>query len=562
MALLTADDLSDASLDALTAQAVPGPKPAATGRRWAVSTEHPIAVHVGARTLEAGGTVADALVSVVAAMQVIIPGTATLAGTFSAVIHERSTGLTHALNAGYDAPGGEFDGHDPYDHARDRTTGRSVLVPGALRGLEAAWERFGRLPWADLWEPAVALAQDGFPVYPRYHLTATGVHEVLTRHPTGRALFAVDGGVPAPGQRFRQPVLAGTLQAIATDGADHCYLGPWASAAVEVVQELGGRLSLEDLAAYEARWQPALVGYYAGVEVRTNVPPQSGGASLLTALNVADVLGLHDAPSRTDSVDVLADLIGTYRAAMPHVFFGPDVYTDVQDADPSELERLGHALSREHAVALAADIRAGRVPATSSVAGGHSHNVVAADADGNLLACTWTVYGQTWGETGLFPGGICLASSAFALEQRRPKHRGGRVIEPLSVYVAVRDDEPVLAASAIGVGLQAAHLQLAVDVLGRGVPVDEAVAAPRFGAFVRDYRTMLSHGGAVLVEAGFGAELLEDLTGREEIVVGGGADTPVPGTDTGSLAAVARDPSTAQVTVVTDPRHVGAASAG
>ena len=551
------DELTLPALEELTRAAVPGPKAAGRGRRWAVTTEHPVAVAIGGQVLDAGGTVADALVAVMAAMQVIVPGTATLAGTFSAVIYERATGRTHALNAGYNAVAADQDPADPYDHGRDRYTGRSVLVPGALRGLEAAWQRFGRLAWADLWRPAIGLAAEGFPTYPKFHLTAQGLHDQLTRHPSGRAVFAADGGVPAPPGVFRQPALARTLSLIAADGVDHCYTGAWAEEAVRLVTEQGGRLSLADLAAYEVRWEQPLVRRYLDVQLHANVPPQSGGAALLSALGVAEALGVHE---RT-TPDAMADLMDTYRATMSHVFFSPEVFADLADDDPDELARLAYVLSDDHAAAVAARIRAGAVSPVTSTAGGHSHNIVLADDQGNLLTCTWTVYGFTWGETGLFPGGICLNSSAFALAQRLPRRPGGRVVEPLSVYIALRDGEPVLATSGIGVGLQAAHLQFAVDVLGRGATPEVAVAAPRFGAFVRDYRTMLSHGDALVVEPELPAATIAALRERQELVVRDDPEAPTLGTDAGSLAAIACDPATGQLTCVTDPRHVGTAAA-
>jgi gamma-glutamyltranspeptidase / glutathione hydrolase len=244
---------------------------------------HPDGVFAGLCALRAGGTVADALVAVTVLDTVVLPGTSTLAGQLVTVLHEAAMGEAHALNAGFDAVLGDSA---PFDYRTERATGRAVVVPGIVAGLEALWRRFGALPWADLWRPAIHFARAGFPLTPVYYGNLLRRRAVVLRHPEGRAIFAPHGRLLRPGDILRQPALAATLEGLAAGGAA-AYTGRWAAELVATVQRAGGALGAEGLARYAPRWVPPLCGDYLGHGVRTLPAPAVGGPLLLLGLRAA-----------------------------------------------------------------------------------------------------------------------------------------------------------------------------------------------------------------------------------------------------------------------------------
>ncbi len=536
----------------LAASATFGPKEMARGVRHAVSTQHPLSACVGQQVLRAGGTAADALVAMVAADTVLVPGTSTLGGTMSVVYHDAASGRTHALNAGLNSV---LDDDEPYDHLQHRETGRAVLVPGMIAGLEALWKRFGLLDWADLWLPALHFAREGFPLYDLYRGNRQRRRDVLLRFPEGRAIFAPEGEFPPPASIFRQPQLARTLGRLAAEGAEYFYRGEWAAQLVAAVRGLGGRMRLDDMARYEVRWEEPTIGTYLNYEVRTCAAPHYGGPALLMALNIAEALDLHSRPLRDVSARSLYDEIQAGKCAMNASPFQMDPRTAPEGVRGEFHRWLSKGFAREKA----RQIRAGGGPGPDHPLVCGSHQVAAVDRAGNMVTATHTVEADSWGDTGLFIGGISLNSTAFQLMEARPRP-GDRIMEPLSNYLVFLEGRPLLAAGGIGSGLLAANLQNMVNVLGHGLGLGTSIARPRWGYFAFDIATW-SLGEAIQIEEFPSALLAEvealgqplDIRDRREL---GHAKA-----DVGFWTAVGYDSKTGQKVAVTDPRLMGRALA-
>jgi gamma-glutamyltranspeptidase/glutathione hydrolase len=539
-------------LTELTSAAVIGPKEMARGKRHAVSTHHPLSAYAGLQALRSGGTAADALVAMVAADVVLVPGTSTLAGSMNAVYHEAVTGTTYSLNAGLNSV---LDDRDPYDHLQHRETGRAVLVPGMIAGLEALWQRFGRLDWSDLWLPAIYFAREGFPLYPLYWGNMQRRQAVLLRFSEGRAIFAPEGDLPALGSLFRQPHLSQTLEHLAREGAAYAYRGEWASALVVAVQGLGGQMGLEDLARYEVRWEQPTVGTYLDYDIQTCTAPHYGGPALLLALNIAEALNLHERPQRWDSAQSLYDEIQAGKCAMSTAGFQIDPKTASEETCV-EFSRL---LSKDFALEEAQRIRAGRKsqPDHPLVCG--SHHVAAVDEAGNMVTATHTIEADSWGDTGLFIGGISLNSTAFQLMEARPRP-GDRITEPLSNYIVFKDGIPLFAAGGIGSGLLATNLQNTVNRLGHGLDWNVSIGRPRWGYFAFDIAAWRL--GEEMQCEEFTPTLLAEVEAlgqpldRQDRHELGHAKA-----DVGFWNAVGYDPETQNTLAVTDPRLMGLALA-
>ena len=419
----------------------------------------------------------------------------------SVVYHDGVTGQTHALNAGLNSV---LDDAGPYDHLQHRETGRAVLVPGMIAGLEALWKRFGVLAWADLWQPAIYFAREGFPLYDLYWGNMQRRREVLLRFPEGRAIFAPEGELPLQGSVFRQPLLAETLTHLASEGAEYAYRGTWAEQLAAAVQGLGGRMRPRDLARYEVRWDAPTVGRYLEYEIRTSSAPHYGGPALLLALNIAEALDLHRRPPRGVSARSLYDEIQAGKCAMN----AEALQIDPQAASHQVRGEFSRLLSLEFAREEARRIRTGRhsEPDHPLVCG--SHQVAAVDSAGNLVTATHTIESDSWGDTGLFVGGISLNSSAFQLMHARPRP-GDRITEALSNYIVFQQGRPLLAAGGIGSGLLAANLQNTINVLGRGWDWNTSIASPRWGYFEFDIAAWRL-GTAIQIEE-FPTALLADV---------------------------------------------------
>lgn len=176
-----------------------------------------------------------------------------------------------------------------------------------------------------------------------------------------------------------------------------------------------------------------------------------------------------------------------------------------------------------------------------------------------MVTATHTIEADSWGDTGLFVGGISLNSSAFQLMEARPRP-GDRVMEPLSTYIALRDGRPLFAAGGIGSGLLAANLQNTINILGHGLDWNTSIAGPRWGYFAFDISTW-SLGEAIQIEE-FAPSLLTEVEALgQPLYRQSGNGLGHAWVDTGFWTAVGCDAETGDRLAVTDPRLMGLALA-
>jgi len=270
------------------------PKPLATARTHMIAAAHPAAAEAGREILRRGGSAADAAIAALLVLNVVEPQSSGIGGGAFALVHS-ATGVT-SWDARETAPAGAapdmFLGDDgkrlPFLEAV--ASGRSVGVPGEMRLMEALHARHGKLPWADLFAPAIALARDGFPVSPRLADSIARYRDRLAA--SDAAVLFLPGGAPlAAGATLTNPALAATFQTLADDGPGALYSGPLARAIVAAshTEPRPGTLSVADLAAYEVKERPAVcLDYRARFRVCGMGPPSSG------ATTVGQILGLLD----------------------------------------------------------------------------------------------------------------------------------------------------------------------------------------------------------------------------------------------------------------------------
>src|SRR5262245_44989800 len=395
----------------------------ATGRNGAVTVAYNgIAARAGLEALVQGGNAIDAALTA-AVTQVAVTAGAPISYfvILSLVYYDASTGRVHTINAKWNTVLDE----------RAQTTipvslsmateaglrgtavsGRTALVGGFMKGVEAAHKRFGKLPFSVLFQPAIEIAEQGMPVTKALADKFRFRGDDLSRLPATRAIFLKPDGSPyLAGETFKQPALAASLRAIAAQGARYMYQGPWAGKLIAAVQADGGKMTLEDLAAYDVMWDEPLVAPIGrGYSIYTNPPPNLGGVAMIEAQLLAEASGLAAEPHWPTSATSLKKALDISQVAS--LQYLPD--TTLQQLFPGVGFSLADRTSAVRATDLWKRIQAGAMPFRwkSPVSSGHSDDVVAVDRAGNIAALTQSINCVDWGRTAINIDGISIGDPA------------------------------------------------------------------------------------------------------------------------------------------------------
>lgn len=246
-----------------------------------------IATEVGREILARGGNAVDASVATGFALAVTLPRAGNIGGGGFALIRDTDNKV-YALDFRETAPRALF--RDFYlKPGRSSTDGPTASgVPGTVAGLWEMHQKFGKLPWADLVEPARRLASDGFPIsaYESGGIAANRTR--FSRYPSTVKAFLPKGQAPPPGMTFRQPDLGETFARLATHGPEDFYRGETARRIAQAMKDSGGVMTERDLAEYKAVWREPLESEFRGYRVHSMPPPSSGGLHLLQMLEMME----------------------------------------------------------------------------------------------------------------------------------------------------------------------------------------------------------------------------------------------------------------------------------
>jgi gamma-glutamyltranspeptidase/glutathione hydrolase len=375
-------------------------------------------------------------------------------------------------------------------------------------GIAEASRRFGRLALSEIVAPAAALARDGVTLTAQQAYIVEILHELVTLTPECGAIYSAPDGAPLrEGEIIRQPALADTMELLGAEGAAPFYRGSVALAAVGALAELGGLVTMDDLAAYRVVDRTPVRVRYRGRDVLTNPPPSAGGTLIAYALALLERGGRVDPPALVATMDATqAERTDAFVAGL---------------AEPGFAERFlaGRLGSTTHVSVIDAD--GGACSVTSSNGEGA----------GLLAPGTGIHLNNMLGEQDLNP----LGFHSFPPGRRLPS-----MMAPTAV---LRDGRAELVLGSAGSNrIRSAILQTVVNVVDRGMGVEEAVRAPRLHA----------EEGVVYVEPGIEAAGLE---------AGGHALARFRARNLffGGVQAVARDPATGAFGGAGDPRRGGAA---
>jgi gamma-glutamyltranspeptidase/glutathione hydrolase len=471
-----------------------------------IATSHTLASQAGAQILARGGSAVDAAIAANAVLGVTEPMMNGVGGDLFLLYWDAKTGKLYGLNASGWAPRGLS-----IEYLKQKGTLQmpqagidSVTVPGAVDGWAKAHTRFGKLPWKDLFTPAIYYAEHGYPVPELIHDFWEGDEQALKQTPEAERIYLPGGKVPEVGEMFSNPDLGKTLRLIAEGGRDVFYHGEIAQSIVSTSRDLGGTMQPDDLADFSAEWVEPISIIYRGWKVY-ELPPNVQGMAALEMLNILSTL-------QPDKAGPLAPMELHNRIEAMKLAYS-DLYR--YNADPrfakvpvKGLLALDYAKQR---ASLIDPAKANCTPASGSPARSDTTYLAAVDKDGNIASLIQSNYDA-------FGSGVAVKGRGFVLQDR-----GGLFVldpsHPNALAPRKRPFHTIIPAFMeqgdvhIGFGIMGganqplAHAQFVSNFVDYGMNIQAALSEPRFT--VRP--TEQGIGCDILIESRVPPETLKEL---------------------------------------------------
>jgi len=461
----------------------------------AIATSQPLATSAGLAVLQRGGNAIDAAVAAAAVLNVTEPHMTGMGGDMFAILWSARERKLIGLHAN-GRSGTLMTREELVRRGREAVPSRgaeSVSVPGALSGWAALLERYGTLSLAEALAPAIRIAEAGFPVTPIIAEDWAQQVNVLQRDPGAAATFLLGGErSPAAGEWFRNPDLARSFRQIAAQGPGAFYGGSLGKRVVDGLRQLGGFLTIEDLAAHRVSWVTPVSVPFQGYRLYELPPPGQGVA----ALQMLGILAGYDLKAMGHNTPAyLHHLIEAKKLA----------YADLAEhiADPDHmrvpLERMYAPAYLDSRRTLINPGRAmERMEPGNPLTAGETIYLTVADSAGNMISFINSVYGY-FGSGVVVPGtGIMLQNraSGFTMEEGHPNMVAPRkqpyhtIIPAFVTRETPTGEEPWMSFGVMGGGHQPqGHVQVLLNMLVFGMDPQQAVDAPRF-----------NHGGGLRVQ--------------------------------------------------------------
>ncbi|MDX1755649.1 MAG: gamma-glutamyltransferase [Marinobacter sp.] len=471
----------------------------AEGRNGMVATSHTLATEVALQVLKDGGNAVDAAVTAGFALAVTQPRSGNIGGGGFMLIAPGDDRPVTAIDYRETAPAAATetlfqDSDGEVVPERSRFTHLAAGVPGTVAGLALALEEYGTITLAQALAPAIRLAADGFVVPPRFTEGLESVRERLQRWPASKATFyKADGSAYQPGEVFRQPELAATLQRIADLGPQGFYRGETAQLIVDEMERHGGLITLTDLRNYRPAVRQPVHGRYRGYDIYSMSPPSSGGTHIVQILNILEAYPLADyGHNSARSLHLMAE-------AMKLAYADRAEY--LGDTDFVEVPLQG-LTSKAYAEELRAGIDMDQARPSSDIRAGdpaphESHETThfsIVDRWGNAVSNTYTInfsYGSGITVTG---AGFLLNNEMddFSAKPGVPNAYGliggeanriephKRMLSSMSPTIVRRNGRNYLVTGSPGGSrIITTTLQVLLNVIDHGLNIQSAVAAPR-----------------------------------------------------------------------------------
>jgi len=468
--------------------------------RNVVASSHPLASQAGLAMLHRGGTAADAAIAAAITLTVVEPTRNGIGSDAFALVQDKAT--VAALDG---------SGRSPRKWTRRRFLDRgqvpqrgweSVTVPGAVSAWVELHQRYGALPFASLFEPAIAYARDGFAVTPFVASSWREGAALFAHEPEFRRVFMPQGRAPRVGEVFRAPDMAATLELIASSRGEAFYRGALAARIAAAARTAGAAIDASDLDKHHASWRDPIALHFFGAWVH-ELPPSCQGIAVLIALGILKNWGLtRHGPDDPAAVHLQVEALKLAIADTYRYVADPEAMTiDVEDLlHPTYLEERAACISESQA----------RDPGHGRPRPGGTVYLAAADADGMMVSFIQSNY-MGFGSGIVVPGtGISLQNRAagFVLDPNHPNVVDGakRPFHTLMPGLVTHDDHGLMAFGVMGGPMQPqGQLQVLIRTLVYGQNPQAALDAPRF---------RIINGRRLALEAGFCDETRVELMRR------------------------------------------------
>ncbi len=570
-------------------------RPAVPGPNGLVTAGHPLASMTGLRMLMAGGNAADAAVATLATLNVVRPQMSGMAGNGFVTLYDRVSDRVYSLGATGAAP----LALDPSSlGAEELNKGiHAGVVPGLFGGWIALLDRFGTMSLAQVLAPAIDYAENGHPIEASVVAAIESHRELFESFPSSRRMFLPLGRVPQPGENFRMPDLANTLRRVVeaerlalaagktrSDALraafDRFYSGDIADEMARFYSENGGDFTMEDFARYEPIWAEPVHTTYRGYDVYSSPPTSRGGLEVTMQLNLVEGFDLRAlGPGSPETIHLLSEAIKVAKAdvyayaadpALVDVPIDELLSKDYASArrsliDPSRVMAYPGAGNPARVEVLQSGARAAGAEAAKRPRGhfaeqsyaGSTTSFSIADRFGNVIAATPTHgggfgTGVVVGNTGLtFNNGTRIGSTS-PYPDNVNYVRGGQIpILNNSPIIVLRDGRFHAALGTPGgETIGQTQFQVLVNLLDFGMPIQEAIAAPRFA--LRGEPNFYQPGAEVRFS-------LEDRLPGDVVRALDGLGYTVelaPGYAFGSIQGITLDARTGALMAGADPRRV------
>jgi gamma-glutamyltranspeptidase/glutathione hydrolase len=442
------------------------------------ATSQPLASQAAAQILARGGSAVDAAIAANAVLGLVEPMMDGIGGDLFVLYWDAKTGQLTGLNSSGPAPRGltpEFLAGRGI-HTMPTAGIHSVTVPGAVEGWAAIHKRYGKLPWKDLFQPAIAYAERGFGVPEAIQEQWARAAKKIESHPESARVFLPGGKAPQQGDIFRNPDLARAYRLIADQGPSAFYKGEIAEAILKTSRELGGTMTAQDLAAFQPEWVRPISSDYRGWRIY-ELPPNGQGMAALEMLNIMETSPAAVGPFSPSEMHLRIEAMKL-------------AYSDLRryDADPRfSPVPVSAILSKDYARKRAALIdpkkaNCGVTPGQPMESNTTYLTVV--DRDGNIASWIESV-------ADLFGSGVTVKGMGFLLHNRgwgftlEPGHpdvlAGGK--RPFHTIIPAFMEKGDLH---IGFGIMGGpiqpleHAQFVSNVVDYGMNIQEALESPRF----------------------------------------------------------------------------------
>jgi gamma-glutamyltranspeptidase / glutathione hydrolase len=517
--------------------------------RGIVATSQTLASQAGAMVLARGGSAIDAAITANATLGVVEPERGGIGGDLFVIYWEAKTGKLTGINASGWAPTGlTIDFLKSKGNQTMPQLGiHAVTVPGCVDGWSKLHAKFGKLPWKDLFAPAIYYANHGFPVTEIIHETWHEERAKLQNDVGGRRVYLKNGETPKLGEIARNPELGAAYQLIASQGAAAFYRGPIAKAILKTSDRLGGKMTAADLAEFSSEWVTPVSTDYHGWKVY-ELPPNSQGVGALEMLNILAQFPLANWPAR--GVQELHTQIEAQKLAFA------DLHRYIADPRISKVPVQGLIspdYARERAGLISADrARCEESSGSPETFAGNTVYLSVVDREGNIASVIQSVYQH-------FGSGVVVDDYGFALQNRgalfeldpahpnalAPRKRPYQTIIPAFME---KGDIHIGFGIMGGLNQTPAHAQFVSNVVDHGMSIQMALEAPRF--------TKLKFGGCdVLIENRVSKEVRDALIAKgHQLKVTGDFSNQM-----GGGQAVIHNSATGVNYGASDPRKDGAA---